>query len=460
MTTETSSVELFDTQAEQACLGSCLFDRAAAALLIGTLEEPDFYLGHHQRTWRAVEKCGAGGGVVDLLTVTNALRDSGDLETVGGAEYLAACIEAVPTAAHCQRYAGIVLDYSRRRKGVAAARDIESGLVAGTMQPEDALAKFLPLQTRGREETVAVKALTGQYMDFLETYLRAEPGAEPPLLGIPSLDKALGGLGHEELVVIKAEEKFGKTSLLRQSALATAQWLQANGKPEVVLVYHLEGSWRGWMGGALAYLGGIERRDLMRGALHMPEGEEPKPWQEEVWGNIVTALGRLDSLPLRFNTSLRTLAQITADVLFHQARGMIIRGIYVDYLQKLQAPGQTSTEQVRAASDGLVQLHEQSGVPIITASQVTPGDGGQKTTYFGRAVQMDASLVFALERGDDKCKNSDVARSSPRARLINVASRYHAALAPTELTFDGDRACFREAPAIDSRRYDGDARNS
>jgi replicative DNA helicase len=255
-------------------------------------------------------------------------------------------------------------------------------------------------------------------------------------VGLPTLDRQLGGLSQEEVVVFKAGEKTGKTTLLRQSALETARWLRAHKSPAWVLLYHLEGGWRGWMSGAVTYLAGIERSSLRRGALQ-------GGGHDEEWRQIVAGTTELDELPLRFNTSLRSLSAVSSDVILHQARGMKLCGIWIDYLQKLDVPGLTDTQQVRAASDGLVKLHERTGVPIITASQVTRGEHGTRT-YFGAAIQHDASLVLDLERGPKGCRDEHKIHSSREARIMNTLSRYDTCLAPLELTFDGAHARFIE----------------
>lgn len=111
-----------DLQAEQATLGSILLEPAAAALALGLLEPRDFYPEHHQRIFRAMQSVLARHEPVDLITVKDELARMGVFEQVGGAEYLAALINTVPTAAHVGRYATLVAEKSvLRRLGLVGA---------------------------------------------------------------------------------------------------------------------------------------------------------------------------------------------------------------------------------------------------------------------------------------------------------------------------------------------------
>ena len=64
------------------------------------------------------------GEPVDLVTVTEALRQSKRLDEVGGVAYLTELANAVPTAAHIDHYARIVEEKSLLRRLIHAAGEI------------------------------------------------------------------------------------------------------------------------------------------------------------------------------------------------------------------------------------------------------------------------------------------------------------------------------------------------
>lgn len=110
-----------DLVAEQATLGSILIDPGVAALALGQLETADFYLEAHQVLFRAMRAVRERGDPVDLIMTSAELRRKGDMERAGGAEYLTALINSVPTAAHVTRYAEIVRKKSLLRRVIAFA---------------------------------------------------------------------------------------------------------------------------------------------------------------------------------------------------------------------------------------------------------------------------------------------------------------------------------------------------
>lgn len=73
---------------EEAVLGALMLERDAFTV-IGDLLEPDtFYKDAHQRIFRAIHKLFVNDDPVDLLTVSESLKQSGELDQVGGYYYL------------------------------------------------------------------------------------------------------------------------------------------------------------------------------------------------------------------------------------------------------------------------------------------------------------------------------------------------------------------------------------
>jgi replicative DNA helicase len=431
-----------DPAAEQAALGSALVSQRAALWLVKEVSAEDFYEPAHRSIFQAIATVLARGEPVDVVTVGVQLRmtERDDERARTLAVYVLGLPRFVPLPQHVGRYAGIVREKADRRRAIAALAECTQGMYQETMSADEVIGKLLPLKARRPEATADLRAVVGPYHDWLTTYLHEDPAPEVPLLGIPGLDAKLGGLGREQIVVVKAEEKVGKTTLLRQSLLETARELKRKDDGGCVLLYHLEGTLTSWLTGAVAYLGRVDRNWLRHGAFHEESDTDALMWQK-----ITAALAELDALPIRCNDRLRGVGEITADVLYQQAETKgAVRGVWIDYLQKLRAPGANKTECVMAASDGLIDLQKRVGCPIITASQVTRQETGEKRTFYAASVQQDSSLVLQLERGPEDCINPDDMRRSSQARIVNTHSREHDAVSPTKLTFVGEFARFEE----------------
>ena len=92
-----------DLLAEQSVLGGMLLSKDAVADVTGQLRPGDFYVPKHEVIYEAVLTLYAQGEPTDVITVTDQLTKSGDLQRAGGAEYLHTLTSIVPTAANATR---------------------------------------------------------------------------------------------------------------------------------------------------------------------------------------------------------------------------------------------------------------------------------------------------------------------------------------------------------------------
>src|SRR5512142_2489503 len=102
-------------EAEQAVLGGLLLSNAAWDRIGDVLSESDFYRADHRVLWRSITRLVEENKPADVLTVTEALKLTGDLNDVGGLAYLHQLASATPSAANIRRYAEIVRERSIMR---------------------------------------------------------------------------------------------------------------------------------------------------------------------------------------------------------------------------------------------------------------------------------------------------------------------------------------------------------
>ena len=110
---------------EEALLGALMLERDAFSA-VGDLLEPDaFYKDAHQRIFRAIHKLFLNDDPVDLLTVSEALKQSGELEQVGGYYYLSQLTSRVASAAHIEFHAKIIVQKYLQRKLIGICTDLQ-----------------------------------------------------------------------------------------------------------------------------------------------------------------------------------------------------------------------------------------------------------------------------------------------------------------------------------------------
>jgi len=212
----------FSEEAEQGLVGCSLINPACA----DEMREAGFqveWLYHlpHRTLFEAIRVVVESGSAVDMITVSQQLRDSNSLEAVGGLSYLSTCMDAVPSASNWPYYLAIVREKFIRRSILSACIDISTMARSDSVEPDHILAKAEAVidGCRVAEPEMACsenKAVMRVFMEELQA--RAETALKNNgLTGIPtgfrSLDAKTCGLQSGELVIIAARPKVGKTAI-------------------------------------------------------------------------------------------------------------------------------------------------------------------------------------------------------------------------------------------------------
>ena len=111
-------------EAEQSVLGAILLDNAALNRAIEIVSEEDFYRSAHQKLYRAMMTLSEQNEPVDQITLTEHLKGIGELDTVGGASYIAELVHIVASAANIRYHCKIVHDKSMLRGLIRTATDV------------------------------------------------------------------------------------------------------------------------------------------------------------------------------------------------------------------------------------------------------------------------------------------------------------------------------------------------
>ncbi|MDO8494428.1 MAG: DnaB-like helicase N-terminal domain-containing protein, partial [Deltaproteobacteria bacterium] len=124
MTEVKSKLPPQNLEAEVSVLGGILIDNEAISRVIEILRSEDFYKPAHQKIYKTILQLYEKNEPADLLTVTNILRTGGELESIGGAMYLATLVDQVSTSAHIGSYSKIIREKSILRSLIDGATDI------------------------------------------------------------------------------------------------------------------------------------------------------------------------------------------------------------------------------------------------------------------------------------------------------------------------------------------------
>ena len=91
-------------EGEMSVLGGVLLENEALNKALEILRPDDFYRDSHRKIFTTLIELANRGEPADLVTLTAALQQQGELDAVGGSSYLATLVDFVPTAANIAYY--------------------------------------------------------------------------------------------------------------------------------------------------------------------------------------------------------------------------------------------------------------------------------------------------------------------------------------------------------------------
>ncbi|AWZ10002.1 helicase DnaB [Streptomyces sp. ICC1] len=212
-----TAVPPYDSDAEAAVLGACMFSADIIDAVRNLLEGPDFYRPAHETVWRAILALRSEDKPTDPIVLADRLREQDDLNRIGGASYLHQLAQATPSVGGAIHYAGIV----RRKADLRRLRASGMRTVQRTMEPgadPDSIRSEVAAEVRAEGER-ALASGQGRLSRFITDgwSFVTESGADTdPLWGTREQTAWSSG---ESLMIVGAPG-VGKTTLAHQVIFA------------------------------------------------------------------------------------------------------------------------------------------------------------------------------------------------------------------------------------------------
>ncbi|MGI5902399.1 MAG: replicative DNA helicase [Desulfitobacteriia bacterium] len=351
-------------EAEQAVLGALLLDPQKGSVVFEILQPGDFYRENHKNIYLVIKEIFERGDPVDLVTVAEELRRTGQLESVGGIGTISLLANAVPSAANAQHYANLVVEKSLLRQLIRMANYVEEkGYDAGEEALsllEDAERLILDISQRQiKDGFVSIRSVLLSTFEKIE-HLYLNKGN---LTGVPShftdLDRITSGWQASDLIIIAARPSMGKTALVLNLAQNAAVKSQVP-----VAIFSLEMSKEQLVQRMLCSEAMVDQQRVRTGEL-----------LDTDWPKLTQAVGTLSEAPIFIDDtvgiSLAELRSKARRLKMEQDLGLIV----IDYLQLMTAGKRLENRQQEVAyiSRGLKGVARELAVPVIALSQLNRG---------------------------------------------------------------------------------------
>ncbi len=384
-------------EAEMAVLGAVLLDNNAYSIATETLNHSAFYKKAHQDIFAAMEGLSARGEAIDVVTLSEELKQRGTFQSTGGAAYLTQILDGVHTAANVEYYANIVLEKFVMRRLITISNDISTQCYAGERDASEVLDEA--------EKHIFEISQQGMFKGFesIGTILRdhfknieALYQSGSHISGVPSpfeeLDSMTSGFQKSDLIIVAGRPGMGKTSF----ALNLCQHLAIKEKTAVG-IFSLEMSSEQLVTRLLCSEARIDSNRLRRGYLKSNE-----------YAELAIVAGYLAEAPIYIDDS----AGLSTMELRAKARRLKAEAnigmLMVDYLQLVSVKERVENrqQQISIISRSLKALAKELDIPIVALSQLSravESRGGDKRPMLSDlresgSIEQDSDLVLFLYR--------------------------------------------------------------
>ncbi len=355
-------------EAERSILGAILLDNQTINQAAEMLRRDDFFLDSHRRIYDKMLYLMEQGRAIDPITLQDVLKQSGDLDLIGGPAFIGALIDGVPRFSNIEEYCRIVKGKSISRKLITTSNQIMNRCFDAEDEPdvllEEAERAILAIgEDRIRQGFVPISEVAHKQLQHIEEIAGREQLITGIATGFRDLDYMTSGLQRGDLIIIAARPSMGKTAFCLNIAQNAAMRQQHHGKKAIVGIFSLEMSKEQLVQRMLCAQARIDAHRLRTGMLSKED------WRHLALGvsDLAEAQIFLDDTPAI--SSLEMRAKIRR--LRNEQRGLDL--IIVDYLQLMSGKGRVESRQqeVSQISRELKAIAKEMNVPVVALSQLS-----------------------------------------------------------------------------------------
>jgi len=435
--------------AERGLLGSVLLDCERVLDLATTrnISGDSFYFRANALVYETMFDLNSRGIPVDLLTVSDRLRTTQQLEDIGGPFYLQGLVDSTPTAVHAEHYIEMVHDNFLLREIINRAREAGDKCYDPDLDADTVLSQteesFFGLN-ESKPGTIGVwSELIKHQVEEINSVFENKRGVTGIGTGYRDLDKILTGMHKTDMLVLAARPSMGKTSLALNIAEHVAiGTTDPEGKQRPVAVFSLEMSKEQ-----------LVRRMLCSNAnvpFHILSGQSFFP--AEIHGRLLDAAGAIQNLPIYIDDTAGL------DVLDLRARARRMQRRYniefivVDYLQLMHCSRvrENRQQEVSAISGHVKAMAKELNVPVLVLSQLSRSpeqrdkSGTPKLSDLrdSGAIEQDADVVILLRRPSRY--PGDPEYDDKRLSIVDVAKHRNGPVGEVRLDFEDSYTRFSD----------------
>ena len=423
---------------EEAVLGAIMLEKESFDVVSGILKEESFYIDTHQRIYKAMRQCYEENQPIDILTVVEQVKLNGDLETVGGAYYIAALTNKIASSANLEYHSRLLAQKYLKRELISLSNDFirdafdETVDVFNLMDKAEASLFALSEDNLRKSAAQINSVLTDELQEIDERRKKAVDGNVLTGVGtaFTDLDRITAGWQKSDLIIVAARPGMGKTAFTLALARNAAVEFDKG-----VAFFSLEMSNNQLVSRLISMETEIAGDKLRKGTL-----------LEREWVSLTENIDALQNAKIYIDDT----PAINVFELRAKCRRLAKQGIdliVIDYLQLMSGSvdkGGNREQEISQISRALKGLAKELDVPVIALSQLSRAvetRGGVKRPQLSDlresgAIEQDADMVIFLYRPEyyGITENEDGSDARGTAEVI-IAKNRHGAIQTVRLKF-------------------------
>ncbi len=386
---------------EEAVLGALMLEPNAISDIIDVINPECFYKESNRKIFSAIASLASKHAPVDIFTISEELKNLGDLEAVGGTVYLSQLSMKIGAAAHIDYHAKILLQKYIQRELIGISYEVQRDSFDDNISVDDLLdttqQKIFTLSDRNmKRDTQAIQFVISQAIDDLQSTQLREDGLSGVPSGYTSIDRVTLGWQPSDLIIIAARPSVGKTAFV----LTMARNMSVDHNVPVAF-FSLE----------MSSLQLAKRLMISETGLEPDKIKGGKKLADYEWEQLNSKLNQLVKAPLYIDDT----PSLSIYEFRSKARRLVanagVKMIIIDYLQLMTGPPELKgmrEQEVSAISRSLKSIAKELNVPIISLSQLSRAvetRGGAKRPQLSDlresgAIEQDADIVMFIHRPD------------------------------------------------------------
>ncbi|MDR1743919.1 MAG: replicative DNA helicase [Dysgonamonadaceae bacterium] len=433
---------------EEAVLGALMLEKDAYSVVSDILKPESFYDPVHQLIFGAIQGLAMQQKPVDVLTVVEELKSRGELESAGGALYVAELTDKVASAAHIEYHARIIAQKFLARELITFSSDVTQQAFDETIDVDDLMQDtegrlFEISQRNVKKEVIQINSVIKEAMDNIQAAANRKDGMSGLETRFKELDQLTSGWQKSDLVILAARPAMGKTAFV----LSMAKNIAVDcGNP--VGVFSLEMSNVQVVNRLIVNVCQIRGESIKSGRLSDDEWERLDKNVKLLYDAPIY----IDDTPSLSVFELRTKAR-------RLVREKNVKVLIIDYLQLMNASGMnfgSREQEVSIISRSLKGLAKELNIPIIALSQLNRGVENRQGNEGKRpqladlresgAIEQDADIVCFIHRPEYyRITEDDKGNSLIGMAEIIVAKHRNGPTGIATMRFDNEYARFQNA---------------